>query len=249
VLVYLPPDYERHDERRYPVLYLQDGQNVFDGATAYIAGREWHVDETAERLIRAGDIRPAIIVAIEHAETLRADEFAPTRDSRRSAGGRAPDYARMLVEELKPLIDARFRTRKESTATAVGGSSMGALASLVAGLNYPDVFGAIVTMSPSLWWDRRVLLRQVADIPRRLPWRIWLDVGTGEGREAVRNVRRLRDLLVAKGWEGGRDLRYCEMKGAAHDEAAWAARVEMVLRFLYAPAGTTTPPRKVQRRG
>lgn len=232
VHVYLPPGYDRDPERRYPVLYLHDGQNVFDRATSY-AGEEWGVDETAEQLITAGEMRPAIIVAIDHAGHDRADELAPTRDDARGAGGGADAYGSFLLDELKPFVDARYRTRQAADDTALGGSSLGGLVTLHLGLTRPDAFGALVVMSPSLWWDRRSILARVAALPARLPWRIWLDCGTHEGRDTLRNVRALRALLLQKGWEGGRDLRYVEARNATHSEAAWAARIPDALRYVF----------------
>ena len=232
VLVYLPPGYEDEPGRRYPVLYLHDGQNVFDASTSF-AGVEWGVDETAERLIGEGRITPLIIVAINHAGAARADEFAPTRDLHRDAGGHADRYGRFIVEELKPYVDRKFRTRPEAKSTALGGSSMGGLVTLFMGLEHPRVFGGLAVLSPSIWWDRRALLTRVEALPGRLPWRLWLDVGTAEGRDTLRNTRALKGVLVGKGWTPGEDLHYLEARDAHHSEAAWAARVEGILEFLF----------------
>src|SRR5690606_8261751 len=134
---------------------------------------------------------PAIIVAVDHAGHDRAHEFAPTRDGVRDAGGHADAYGEFLLDELKPWIDRQFRTRAECEATAIGGSSLGGLVTLHLGLTRPDAIGALMVMSPSLWWDRRALIDLYSALPGRLPWRIWLDCGTGEGRDTVRNVRAL----------------------------------------------------------
>jgi predicted alpha/beta superfamily hydrolase len=233
VLVYLPPGYDRSPGRRYPVLYIHDGQNVFDGATSYVPGQEWQVDETVERLIQAGELPPLILVAVHHAGERRLDEFGPTRDARRRAGGSADLYGRMLIEELKPFIDARYRTRPGPPDTGLCGSSMGGLVSLYLGLTVPGVFGLLGVMSPAVWWDNRVIVQ----IVRRLRWRpllrIWLDVGTAEGRVALDDVRALRGALVARGWSEGVDLAYVEATNAPHAESAWAARVEPMLKFLF----------------
>ncbi len=236
VHVWLPPDYEQNDPaRRFPVLYLHDGQNVFDTSTSF-AGAEWGVDETAERLVHERRIVPPIIVAIDHAGERRADEFAPTRDPHRQAGGHADLYGRFLVEELKPYVDAAFRTHPDAPHTAVGGSSLGGLVTLHLGLQHPDVFGMLAVLSPSLWWDRRALLARVQALPERLPWRIWLDVGTAEGRDTLRNARALHAVLRRKGWVTGEDLHYREAPDAQHSESAWAARVPDLLEFLF-PSG------------
>ena len=235
VLVWLPPAYEQDPSRRFPVLYLHDGQNVFDTSTSF-AGVEWGVDETAERLVQDGRIAPPIIVAIDHAGAQRADEFAPTHDAHRGAGGQADRYARFVVDELKPWIDRTFRTRPDPSHTALGGSSLGGLVTLFIGLEHPQVFGALAVLSPSIWWDRRALLGRVEALQDRLPWRIWLDVGTAEGRDTLRNTRALKGVLLEKGWKAGADLRYLEACGASHSESAWAARVEGMLEFLFPPA-------------
>lgn len=232
VHVYLPPGYDTDASRRYPVLYLHDGQNVFDTSTSF-AGVEWGVDETAERLVHGGRIAPLMVVAIDHAGAGRADEFAPTHDVHRNAGGQADRYARFVVEELKPYIDRTFRTDTAAERTAIGGSSLGGLVTLHIGLRYPETFGALAVLSPSIWWDRREVLARVEALDRRLPWRIWLDVGTAEGRDTVRNARALKGLLLAKGWKAGADLHYLEAHDAPHSESAWAARVEGLLEFLF----------------
>jgi predicted alpha/beta superfamily hydrolase len=225
VIVYLPPGYEKEPKRRYPVLYLHDGQNLFD---AEHAGMEWQVDETAERLIRAGAIEPLIVVGIANTDA-RWDEYTPTRVD--SDGGKADLYGRLIVEELKPFVDRTYRTRPVAAATGIGGASLGGLVSLYLGLKYPDVFGTVFAVSPHVWWDHGVILKTVAALPKKSAQRIWVDVGTGEGEEYLDGVRRLRGALIAKGWKIGKELAYVEDEGAQHDELAWAARVEPMLRW------------------
>jgi predicted alpha/beta superfamily hydrolase len=232
VIVYLPPSYDEEDARRYPVLYLHDGQNVFDQATSF--GEEWHVDESAQAMISAGEIEPIIIVGIYNTGEFRIDEYTPTTSkAQKGRGGLADDYGRMLVEELKPWIDGKYKTLPGAANTAVGGSSLGGLLTMHLGLRYSTAFGKLVVMSPSVWWDNRVLLKEVEALPGKLPIRIWLDSGTDEGRETLANARALRDALIAKGWTPGDDLAYLEAEGAGHNEASWAARVGAVLRFLF----------------
>lgn len=233
--VYVPPDYEQSTVARYPVLYLQDGQNVFDGTTSHVPGQEWEVDETAERLISESLIEPLIIVAIDHAGPDRINEFTPTYDPARDAGGQAHLYARMLVEEIKPLIDRMFRTDPSASATGLGGSSLGGLVTLVTGLERPDVFGRLAALSPSVWWDNRSVIRQVKALADKPQQRIWLDVGTREGVAALRDVRALKAALTQKGWQQRVDFRYYEAKGGEHSERAWRSRVAPVLRFLFPP--------------
>jgi predicted alpha/beta superfamily hydrolase len=231
VLVYLPPGYNADETTRYPVLYLHDGQNLFDDATAFT--QEWRVDETAQALITEEAIEPLIIVGVYNAAARRIDEYTPTRDRRRRAGGKASHYGRMLVEELKPFIDREYRTLPDAANTGVGGSSLGGLVSLYLGLKYSGIFWRLAVLSPSGWWDDRFIVRRVRSLSYKPPLRIWLSVGMEEGEEALDATRLVRDALVAKGWMIGEDLEYREVEGAPHNEAAWAEQVDPVLRYLF----------------
>jgi predicted alpha/beta superfamily hydrolase len=233
VLVYLPPGYSAEPERRYPVFYMHDGQNLFDGATSFVPGQEWRVDETAQALVRAGAIEPVIVVGIYHAGVERVEEYTPSADPRLGLGGRADLYGRLVVEELKPFVDSRYRTKAGAADTALGGSSLGGLVTMYLGLRYPEVFGKLAVVSPSVWWDGRRILRDVAALESARRARVWLDMGTDEGAYATADARLLRDALVSKGWGLGRDLSYFEAEGAKHTEAAWARRVDPILRFLF----------------
>ena len=238
VLVYLPPGYELARRRRYPVLYLHDGQNVFDAATSY-AGVEWGADEAAQDLIEKGAIEPLIIVAVANTGVQRIHEYAPTRGiidpstRRKRSRGWLRRYGRFLIEELKPFIDRTHRTRIDPASTGLGGSSLGGLATLALGLWFPQVFTRLAVLSPSIWWDECVACRMVGELPTKLPLKIWLDTGTRE--EGWERARDLRDQLVAKGWRLDQDLHYTEVEGGDHSEGAWAARFGDVLRFLYPP--------------
>ena len=236
VSIYLPPGYDEA-AARYPVLYLQDGQNLFDPGRAFVPGQDWHADETAEAFIREGWIGPLIMVGIDHAGVDRIEEYTPSRDPRRGAGGRLPAYQRFLVDELKPWVDRHFRTRPEAAATGLGGSSLGGLAALEVGLARPDVFGRLALLSPSLWWDRRAALAHARALDRRLDTAVWLDAGTHEGTGVLHHARMLKNILIKRGWRLGRDLHYREVGGAGHSEGDWAARFGDVLRALFPPAG------------
>jgi predicted alpha/beta superfamily hydrolase len=234
IIVYVPPGYDQsHD--RYPVLYLQDGQNLFDPETAF-GGQDWHADRTADDLICRGMIEPIILAGIYNTGIRRVSEYTPTRCAQRRKGGKADRYAEMLAREIKPFIDHEYRTQKGAAHCVVGGSSLGALAALVAGLKYPRVFGKLAIVSPSVWWDGRAILRMVETYRAGVRPRIWLDAGTNEsdcGDQIVRDLRALRDALAAKGWREGLDMRYLEVQGAGHNEAAWAARFGQVLSYLF----------------
>lgn len=232
VIVSLPPGYAADPNRRYPVLYLHDGQNVFDKATS--VGEEWRVDESAQGMMTAGEIEPLIIVGIYNSGEHRIDEYAPTAVANRG-GGKAALYGRMLFEELKPLIDREYRTRPDPASTGVGGSSLGGLLTLFLAAEHRGAIGRLAVHSPSVWWDDRMILGRIGGMPHDPPMRIWLDCGTNEGDETTANARALRDALLARGWRLDEDLRYVEAAGAAHDEKSWAQRVAPMLRFLFPP--------------
>lgn len=236
VIVYLPPDYQERTDRHYPVLYLHDGQNLFDAATAF-GNQEWGVDETAEELIASGAIEPLIIVGIYNAGEERITEYTHVRN-RKGQGGRARRHAQFVVEELKPFIDSTYRTLPDPANTGLGGSSLGGLVTLYMGVHYPHVFGNLIAMSPSVWWARRAILREIRKAQGKFNQKIWLDVGTCEGDDpdsCVANVRDLRDALLARGWESGYDLKFVEDEGAGHDEKAWGFRMRDALTFLFPP--------------
>jgi predicted alpha/beta superfamily hydrolase len=239
ILVYLPEAYLTAPRRRFPVFYLQDGQNLFDDRTSYIPGTTWQAHTTADRLTRAGLIEPVILVGVSNTGLRRMAEYTPTRDPRRAnsnAGGEGYLYGKLLVEDLKPLIDRTFRTLTGPADIALGGSSLGALISLALGLEYPTVFGKLAIMSPSVWWDRSSILRLVGETKPRPALRIWMDMGTAEGLRHLRDADLLHSRLIAQGWrESGPtpDLRYLRVPGGLHSESAWAARFDQVLEFLF----------------
>lgn len=236
VIVWLPPGY--HDEGntlRYPVLYLHDGQNLMDGSTSF-AG-EWHLDEVAQRLVQLGQLEPVILVGVYNVGSDRIADYTPVADPQ-YGGGEAAAYASFLVDELKPQVDAAFRTRTDAASTGVGGSSLGGLVSLYLGLTRSETFQRLGVVSPSIWWSDREILGRVSALEAKLPLRIWLDMGTQEGNPPqanVDNARALRDALLAEGWSLEQDLHYLEAPGAVHNEGSWGARADLILRALYPP--------------
>lgn len=231
ITIYLPPNYDDRAEVRYPVLYMQDGQNLFDAERAYIPGQHWQLKEAADAAIGERTASPMIIVGVDHAGTGRMDEYTPVQDAKHNGGGRADDYTRMLVEELKPIIDETFRTLPDVANTGIAGSSLGGLVALHVGLTSPDVFGRVAAMSPSVWWGNRAILDEIAAFDGPAP-RLWIDIGGREGLEALHNTRELRDRVTAKGWSD-EVFRYYEDRRADHSERAWQRRVRSVLEFLF----------------
>lgn len=238
LLVWLPPDYTA-STRRYPVLYLHDGQNLFDQFTSY-AG-EWRVDETMHQLSDEG--YPAIIVGVPNMGSQRINEYSPFHDPH-FGGGHGEQYLAFLTKTLKPLIDQQFRTLQHRQHTGIVGSSMGGLISLYGFFHHADVFGCVGALSPSLWFARRAIFRYVTKAPYQ-PGRVYLDVGGREGpagSEALRGAgqpnltlrttREMQRLLLSKSYRADTDLLYIEDPEATHSEAAWAERLPGALRFL-----------------
>ena len=236
IIVYLPPGYEKEQTRRYPVLYMQDGQNIFDAATSFFVGMERHLDEKAQALIVRGAIRPMIIVGIYSTGRDRINEYTPTKIPVMNKGGQADLYGRMLVEEIKPFIDAQYRTLPKPSNTGLGGSSLGGLVTVYLGLKYANTFGKLAVSSPASFWDKEMIVRYVHSLHTKTKQRMWLAVGTAEPDEFLISTRSLHSALVAKGWRDGVDLGYMEAAGAQHNPEAWSQRVDRLLTFLF-PSG------------
>jgi predicted alpha/beta superfamily hydrolase len=225
LLVYLPPSYDEAD-RRFPVIYMHDGQNLFDPATSF-AG-EWAVDQTLEAGSDEG--LEAIVVAVPNMGSERTNEYSPFLDDK-AGGGKGELYLRFLTETVKPLIDADFRTLPDREHTGIAGSSMGGLISLYAFFRYRHVFGFAGVMSAALWFANRAVL----DWVKRQPFaggRIYIDVGMREGQKTMDDVMQLRDILEEKGYRNLHDLLCVVDTAGDHSERAWARRLHRQLRFL-----------------
>jgi len=253
--VWLPQRYEapENSARHYPVFYLNDGQNLFDPATAF-AGVAWQAGETADRLIRQEEIPPLIVVGIDNTQADRIKEYLPFRSFHppvlRPQGKRYPDF---LVHEVMPFVYERYRIARGPENTGLGGSSLGALVSLYAVVERPGMFGHLLLESPSLFVSNRRILKYVRYF-RRWPKKIFLAMGTREsGREdkdkqVVEDVRTLERILRRAGMDDGRLLVRID-EGATHSEGEWAKRFPEALAFLFgkqladvgAPATATMP--------
>jgi len=237
--VWLPPGYDENENsaKRYPVFYLNDGQNLFEAAISF-TGVEWEVDETAERLIREGQIPPMIIVGIDNGGKDRFREYMPHRSLSpmmlRVQGNRYPDF---LIKEVMPFIARMYRVATGPENTGLGGSSLGALISLYTAAVHPGWFGRLLIESPSLWASNRQMIRDSRGI-RQWPDRIFLGTGTAEaGREdrdrsMVDDVRELAAIFRRAGLDDHR-LRLVIDEGATHHESAWARRFPEALSFLF----------------
>lgn len=231
---------------RYPVLYLNDGQNLFDTTVSVFNPHEWEVDETVDRLTRAGEIEPIIIVGIDNAgRSGRANEYLPFPDAflrpplPNPQGAKYPEF---LIDEVIPFVNKRYRTKTGAAYTGLGGSSYGALAALFAVTARPGRFGRLLLESPSFYVNDGEIFKRA---PGRRGWprRIYLGVGTNEGgrpeckpgdlnQEAVTDVLRLKQLLQTAGLDHSR-LKVVVEDCAIHSERAWARRFPAALKFLY----------------
>jgi predicted alpha/beta superfamily hydrolase len=232
LFVYLPEAYHREPERSFPTLILHDGQNLFDGNLSYVKGSTWRAGANADAEAAAGRSEPVILVGVGNAGPERMAEYTPVED-RRLGGGNAPLYGRLLTEELLPTLRAQYRMLPGPENLGIAGSSLGGLISLFLGMQYPEIFGCAGVISPSIWWANRWILNEVRTLREKLPLRIWMDMGTAEGLQHVRDANLLDRLLQARGWREGVDLSYRRYPNEAHNEAAWAARFGEVLRFLF----------------
>lgn len=237
ITVWLPPDYDQSD-RLFPVLYMQDGQNLFDRKRAPY-GSIWEADRIADRLVSNQQLQPIILVAIDNT-IHRDDEYTLFRDDREQKGGQSRLYGKFITEELKPFIDSHYRTKMERESTGVAGSSLGGLVSLTLAMDYPEVFGLCAGISPSLWWaNQRVLYEILSHADRLTGSRLWFDMGTEEGHyphayhppyALTRSLaRRLEQVGLMPGW----DYYYQEIVGGNHHENDWRDRFDQVLMFLF----------------
>ena len=226
ITVYLPPSYLTAGDRRYPVFYMHDGQNLFDAKTSF-AG-EWDVDGLIDAV--SGEGLEAIVVGIPNMGSERCNEYSPFDDPKHGPG-KGDAYLDFVVDTLKPIIDADFRTVTTPEQTAIVGSSMGGLISLYAFFKRPDIFGLTGVMSPALWYGQRQIFEYLNHTAYR-PGRIYVDVGTKEGSEELRDVTRLRDTLIDIGYRHGDDLLLIVDFGAGHNEQAWARRMKKMLEFF-----------------
>jgi len=231
--IYLPPSYAENPAKRYPVLYMHDGQNLFDARTAAF-GVEWRVDETVNRLVAAGVLDEVIVVGIDNTPE-RIAEYTPCCDPK-YGGGRIDAYSRFVTETVKPYVDRSYRTLPGKDDTAIMGSSLGGLASVYIAQRQPNVFGKAGAMSGSFWWNGRAPAGKPLE---RVPVRFYLDAGSRD--DGLDDTLKMRDAMLAKGYREDADLLFHTAQGGKHNEASWAARVDKPLTWFF-PWGSSKQP-------
>ncbi len=244
IRVWLPPGYDAldHGQTRFPVLYLQDAQNLFDRATSAY-GSEWQVDETLTWLIAQGTVPPLIVVGIDNAGVDRTREYTFDVDPQDGGGGGAA-YADLVLGGILPFVERAYRVQTGPAGTFIGGSSLGALVSLEIARRHRGVFGGVLAMSPALWWDNQTTIEDTAADPAGLVGtRVWIDIGTREvvplapagsmdpqNQLAVDEAHRLEAVLRRAGIE----TKLTVDQGAQHNEIAWAQRFPAAVAYLFA---------------
>ena len=218
VFVWLPPSYGDAIQKRYPVLYMHDGQNLMDPDTSFI-GVDWQVDETVSKLIQAGILKEIIIVGIYNNED-RLQEYSDSE--------KGNNYMKFITEELKPFIDTNYRTISNARNNAVLGSSMGGLISLLIVWKYPDIFSMAGCMSSSFYYDNDKIFNTVST-GSRPDIKIYID----HGEDGLTRGQKMFALLTERGFLIGSNIDYFYAPGAEHNESAWADRLERPLLFFF----------------
>ena len=228
LVISLPPSYAENPLKRYPVLYMHDGQNAFEDATSF-AGVSWHADQTSHSLVAQGLMDEIIIVGVNNTGQRRVYEYTPGQDTGRTGG--ADVYGRFLIDTVKPWVDQHYRTLPGREDTALMGSSLGGLVSFYLGMRYFSVFSKVACLSSSFMWNGLELVRHVESSPERAPVKFYIDAGTN--RDPLKPTQLMRDALKARGYVHGEDMYYYEHKGGRHHESSWADRVHRPLSYLF----------------
>ncbi len=227
IRIYLPRGYDQNTWKRYPVLYLHDGQNVFQPGGAFGC---WNAERTADQEISQGRMRETIVVGVDNHPTNRLGEYCPPGDTARGSIGIADVYANFLIHNVRPTVDAHCRTLNDRSNTLTLGSSMGGLVSAYLGLE-TNAFGRVGVLSPAFWPADRFVGRMDSNDTRGI--RIYMDMGTDESEADMwEPFWRVYDLFLVDGYAVNDDLRIAIGCGQQHNEAAWAARLPGAYRFL-----------------
>lgn len=223
VVVWLPPGYEKGN-KRYPVLYMHDGQNVFDPATSSF-GVDWRIDETADSLIRKGEMEPVIIVGINNTPD-RMEEYVP--------GEKGSAYMDFVVNAVKPLIDQNYRTKTGPKNTLTGGSSAGGIMAFMLAWEYPTVFSKAICMSPAFKIMHIDYVKEVqAYTGKKQKLKLYIDNGGIDLEARLQpGIDDMLEALQQKGYREGKDYVWVLDEKAQHNEAAWSKRLPQALKFL-----------------
>ncbi len=239
VRVYVPP--VKHPPAPRPVLYLFDGQNLFDDAPSFAGG--WHLHKSAHNLARKSRAAP-VLVGVDHGHAERLNELGPWHTAR--GGGRTDALLDWMGGTLMPRMREDFGVASDPGHVGIGGSSLGGLAALYAHFRRPELFGLVLAMSPSLWLAQGKIFDFVASCSK--PWtsRIYLDAGGMEGGGMLANAQKMADALRARGWDE-RSLMWVPVKTGKHSEKSWRRRTPTALRFLFQAKLPAAPkPRKAR---
>ena len=232
IWIYLPPDYGK-GLKRFPVLYMHDGQNLFADSTSFSG--EWGIDETLEALYLEKSVPQMIVVGIDNSEH-RLSEYSPFDFEYKGIHkGEAQQYGKFIVETLKPYIDKHYRTKKGRRHTAISGSSMGGLVSVYIAIEHQQVFSKVGALSSAFGVCRDSLLLFINNTPKKYPVRFWFDLGSLEDEEMQYDVnqRPVVDALIKAGWKAEKEVKFIMYDGAGHHERYWRARFGDVLKYLW----------------
>jgi len=242
VRVFLPPGYTEaaNRERHYPVLYMFDGQNLFDACLAFDHVHEWQVDETVTRLVGEGKMEPLIVVGLDNGGGKRAYEYLPWPDGIQSpgepvtAGTRLPEF---LINEVMPVIEAKYRLAKGRENTGIGGSSYGGIAALYVGVTAPQVFGKVLAESPVMHVGNAEIVRYTSPQPGG-PVRVFMGFGgketdMPEGNAAEVKAIRMVESNLKNALVFPSEVKFVYDPEARHNEEAWAKRLPEAMEFLF----------------
>lgn len=222
----LPHDYYS-SSKKYPVLYLQDGQNLFDD---YAPFGSWELPKQLTHLSKSG-FGDVIIIAIDHAETERIKEFTPTKVTALGVGD-GKKYANFLCKTLKPYVDQHFRTLTKSEHTGIGGSSMGGLISIYAAMQHPESFSKLMIFSPSLWVSPELPVDFIQNTPQ-FKGRIYLYGGTNEGSDMVAHLNNFVEAITNNPHHRNITYNLSVCEGGEHNESAWGSEFPKALKWLF----------------
>lgn len=230
IWAYLPPDYDSLTNKRYPVIYMHDAQNLFDNLTAF-AG-EWEIDESMNSLFQQGD-HGAIVIGINNGGGQRINEYSPWVNAQ-YGGGQGDEYVDFIVQTLKPYIDQQFRTDSTRLGTAIWGSSMGGLISQYAAMQYQSVFSKVGVFSPSLWFSSQVY-SQVSSIGKQFPMKFFILAGAQESANLVAQVTQLKNDLLANGFTAS-EVELVIKADGQHSEWFWRREFKPAYQWLFSTA-------------